>query len=92
MRNYPNLAFKSVSNEINEALPLCGMIVNIKGTKKGQERFQAVKQYLFDLIPSWVKVFFPESKIEEMLQNQFDKIKDFLDDGIINNSIGDDEQ
>lgn len=59
----------------------------VTGTKKGQERFDIVLTQLYNLVPAWLRFFIPRSILEQKLQEWFDKIKDSLDDGIVNNSI-----
>jgi hypothetical protein len=59
----------------------------IKGTKRGQERFEAVFQEIYSLVPAWLRFWFPETLVREMLQKWYNKIKDYLDDGNINNSV-----
>jgi len=59
----------------------------ITGTKKGRERFEAVFKQVYSLIPPWLQFFFPESTVREKLQEWFNDIKDYLDDGKVNHSI-----
>ncbi|ACL77560.1 hypothetical protein [Ruminiclostridium cellulolyticum] len=59
----------------------------ITGTKKGRERFEQVMTQLYMIIPPWLRLFITQSLLEKKLQEWFDKIKDSLDDGIVNNSI-----
>lgn len=47
------------------------------GFKQGNERFQAVVGWLYDLIPSYLKGFFPQKFIEALVQNAFDQIASF---------------
>lgn len=52
----------------------------ITGTKKGQERFEAVFKQVYSLIPSWLQFFFPETIVREKLQEWFYDIMDYLND------------
>ena len=61
----------------------------ITGTKKGQERFEAVFRQLYDLIPPWLQFFILESDLKEQLQKWYNDIKDYLDNGKIDGSIND---
>lgn len=47
------------------------------GFKQGNERFQAVVGWLYDLIPTVLKPFFPQNFIEALVQNAFDQITSF---------------
>lgn len=67
------------NNKLNEAVN--GLIVKAEeeftGFKQGNERFQAVVGWLYDLIPSYLKGFFPQNFIEALVQNAFDQIASF---------------
>lgn len=52
----------------------------ITGTKKGQERFEAVFKQVYSLIPPWLQFFFPETTVREKLQEWFYDIMDYLND------------
>ena len=58
----------------------------IRGTKKGQERFEFVIDRLYSLIPGWLRFFISEESLREKLQEWFDTIKDYLDNGKIDGS------
>ncbi|ACL76859.1 hypothetical protein [Ruminiclostridium cellulolyticum] len=58
----------------------------ITGTKKGQERFNAVLTQLYNVIPLWLRIFIPKNLLEKKLQQWYELIKDSLDDGEINHS------
>lgn len=47
------------------------------GFKQGNEKFQAVVGWLYDLIPAALKPFFPQKFIEALVQNAFDQITSF---------------
>lgn len=47
------------------------------GFKQGNERFQAVVEWLYELIPTVLKPFFPQKFIEALVQNAFDQIASF---------------
>lgn len=59
----------------------------IIGTKRGQERFETVFRQLYSLIPPWLQFFILESDLKEQLQKWYNDIKDYLDNGKIDNSI-----
>ena len=58
----------------------------ITGTKKGQERFNAVLNQLYNVMPLWLRIFIPKNLLEKKLQEWYELIKDSLDDGQINHS------
>lgn len=58
----------------------------IMGTKMGQKRFDTVLTELYKLLPVWIRIFVPKFLIKRKLQKLYDGIKDYLDDGKINNS------
>lgn len=43
------------------------------GFKQGNEKFQAVVNWLHDLIPNYLKPFFPQKFIEALIQNAFEQ-------------------
>ena len=48
-----------------------------------------MRQYslqVYSLIPPWLKLFFPESTVREKLQEWYTHIKDYMDNGLIDNS------
>ena len=50
----------------------------ITGTKKGQERFQYVLDYLYGLLPVWLRIFVTEEMLKAQLQKWFDEIVEYL--------------
>ena len=59
----------------------------ITGTKRGQERFEQVFIALYDMIPAWLRFWFPETLVREKLQDWYNNtLKDFLDNGKIDGS------
>lgn len=58
----------------------------ITGTKRGKERFELVIDRLYSLIPGWLQFFISEKCLREKLQEWFDQIKDYLDNGKIDGS------
>jgi hypothetical protein len=58
----------------------------ITGTKRGQERFELVLKQVYSLIPPWLQFFVTESDLREQLQKWYDCIKDYLDNGKVDNS------
>lgn len=59
----------------------------LKGTKRGQERFDYVFQKVYSLLPLWLQFFYPPGELKKKLQEWFDIAKDKMDDGYINKSI-----
>ena len=59
----------------------------ITGTKKGQERFEFVFYKLYNLIPGWLQLFVSEESLLEKLQEWFVELKDYLDNGKIDQSV-----
>lgn len=59
----------------------------IRGTKRGQERFETVFTQVYSLIPAWLRFWFPEDLVREKLQDWFNTIKDYLDNGKIDKSV-----
>ena len=47
--------------------------------KAGKQKMAWVIEKLYDYIPAILKPFFPEGKLEEIVQMVFDKVKDFAD-------------
>lgn len=60
----------------------------ITGTKRGQERFEAVFEQLYSLVPAWLRFFFPETLVREKLQEWFNHLKDYLSDGKLDGEEG----
>lgn len=60
----------------------------IAGTKRGQERFDQVLEQIYILIPAWIRFFAPKSLVKEKLQEWFNEVKDYLDNGKVDGSIG----
>lgn len=58
----------------------------ITGTKRGQERFEVVFAQLYSLIPAWLRFFFPETLVRQKLQEWYDTVKDYFDNGKIDGS------
>lgn len=54
----------------------------IKGTKRGQDRFNYVLDQLYCLIPTWLQFFVSEETLREKLQAWFMELKDYLDNGV----------
>lgn len=68
------LWFKT-NSKINNAVN--GLIAKAEeeftGFKQGNEKFQAVVKWLYDLIPNYLKPFFPQKFIEALIQNAFEQ-------------------
>lgn len=58
----------------------------ITGSKKGKERFELVLEKLYSLVPTWLRFFFDEITLRLKLQEWYDHIKDYLDNGVIDGS------
>jgi hypothetical protein len=59
----------------------------ITGTKMGRERFNHVLDQLYNTLPAWVRFFVPKLTLERKLQEWFEEVKDYLDDGKMNGSV-----
>ena len=59
----------------------------IRGTKRGQDRLEYVLDRLYCLMPTWLQFFVSEESLREKLQEWFEHLKDYLDDGKKNQSI-----
>lgn len=57
-----------------------------QGSKRGQEKFEAVFTEVYNLIPAWIRLFIPQNYLRKKLQEWYDLIKDELDDGKLNKS------
>lgn len=55
---------------------------------EGKKKFEAVFRTVYNLVPSWFKVFVPEDLLRRKLQEWFDLAKDWADDGSVNGSVG----
>lgn len=68
------LWFKT-NSKINNAVN--GLIAKAEqeftGFKQGNERFQAVVKRIYDLIPNYLRPFFPQKFIEALIQNAFEQ-------------------
>ena len=54
---------------------------------EGKQKFDAVFEKLyFDLIPAWLRLFVSPRSIREKLQEWYILAKDYLDNGIVDNS------
>lgn len=58
----------------------------ITGTAQGQLRFEQVFKQIYSLVPSWLRLFIPEDTLREKLQEWFNDLKDYLDNGKIDKS------
>lgn len=58
----------------------------ITGTKRGRERFEVVFRQVYSLIPPWLQFFITESMLKDQLQKWYNYIKDYMDDGKVNQS------
>jgi hypothetical protein len=58
----------------------------ITGTKRGQERFELVFERVYSLIPPWLRFFILKSDLREQLQEWYNDIKDYLDNGKMDGS------
>jgi hypothetical protein len=59
----------------------------IKGSKKGQERFDYVIKVLYQRVPKWMQFFITEQSLKEKLQEWFDILKDWADNGKVDGSV-----
>lgn len=55
--------------------------------EQGKEKFEAVFSRMYeDYLPNWIKAFVPETILREYLQDWYNKAKDYLDNGALDNS------
>jgi hypothetical protein len=54
---------------------------------KGKLKFEFVVGIVHKSLPVWLKPFIGEEDIRKLIQHWYDKAKDFLDDGKINESV-----
>lgn len=47
------------------------------GFKQGNEKFETVVNWIYELIPAVIKPFFPQVFVERLVQNAFDQITSF---------------
>lgn len=52
----------------------------------GKVKFDFVVRIVYKYLPSWIKLFFIEEHLRRIIQEWYNIAKDFLDDGIINDS------
>ena len=53
----------------------------------GYKKFEKVYNTLYDVyIPSWFRVFYSKEDMREILQYWYEELKDYLDNGILDNS------
>lgn len=68
------LWFKT-NSKINNAVN--GLIAKAEeefaGFKQGNEKFQAVVNWLYELVPAFLKPFFPKKFVEALIQNAFEQ-------------------
>ncbi|MCX7771961.1 MAG: hypothetical protein N2376_02480 [Clostridia bacterium] len=53
----------------------------------GNLKLDFVAALLYKNLPPWMKIFVSEKAIKELIQKWYEMAKDFLDDGIINDSV-----
>lgn len=59
----------------------------ITGTQKGQRRFEFVLDRLYSALPAWLGLFITEEALRAKLQEWFNDIKDYMDNGQMDKSI-----
>lgn len=55
---------------------------------QGNLKFDFVVNLVHDNLPPWIKPFIKRDSLKRIVQTLYDAAKDYLDDGIINSSIG----
>lgn len=53
----------------------------------GTEQEEWVVRKVYQLIPPWISVVLPEELTRELIRKLYHAVKDYTDDGLINNSI-----
>lgn len=56
------------------------------GDENGKIKFDFVVRIVYKNLPVWLKPFIKEEDIRKLIQRWYDKAKDFLDDGMLNES------
>lgn len=59
----------------------------IIGTQQGQNKFNSVFVQLYSMLPAWLRFFIPANTLKVKLQEWYEQIKDFLDNGKVDNSV-----
>jgi hypothetical protein len=77
---------EGVRNDVYELFLKAEHIWNESGT--GEKRMKWVVQRARSLLPSWLRYIISEEMLGKIIQFWFDGIKDLLDDGKLNKSIG----
>ena len=54
----------------------------------GKEKLTEVVNTAYEMLPPWARIFFTREVLRKIIDSWFGKIKDLLDDGKANNSIG----
>ena len=53
----------------------------------GKLKFEFVSGIVYSYLPKWIKIFIKEEQIRKYIQEWYEITKDYLDDGVINDSI-----
>lgn len=53
---------------------------------KAQEEWVLIQAYAY--LPRWITLFIPQEVMRRIIKYLYDKAKDYLDDGVINDSVG----
>lgn len=57
------------------------------GDENGKIKFDFVVRIVHKNLPIWIRPFINEEDIKRLIQSWYDKAKDFLDDGQLNDSV-----
>lgn len=57
------------------------------GDENGKLKFEFVARIVYKYLPLWLKPFISEEVIKKLIQRWYNRAKDFLDDGMINESV-----
>lgn len=62
-----------------------------EGDDVGDRKMEYVLDHVYPYLPKILQIFISPELLQKIIQKMFDEIKDLLDDGKRNNSIGDED-
>lgn len=70
-----------------EAYKLVIQVQTLANTLEGKQRFALALEALYSYVPAILKPIITKNMLSEFLQKCYEELKDYLDDGAINDSI-----
>lgn len=55
--------------------------------EEGKLKYDFVVEMVYRSIPSWLKLFIKKEDIQKLIEKWYQTAKDYLDDGVVNDSI-----